>query len=86
MTESEAHELLIRIDAQMRTMLDRVERMEKQWDDKMYLLNTIPSAVDLSICATHAEKIRTIERIVWGTLGLSLTSFFHSIWIMLGGK
>ena len=86
MNECEAHELLIRIDAQMSTMLNRVERMEKQWDDKMYLLNAIPPAMDLSICATHAEKIKTIERIVWGTLCLSLTSFFHSVWSMFGGK
>jgi hypothetical protein len=71
MNEAEAHDLLIRIDTRLSGINMRLERME--------------IAQERRPCNVHAEKIKTLEKIVWGSLMLSLAAMVKSFWHAVGG-
>ena len=71
MDDQQAHDLLIRIDTKLVGMESRLERIEVAQGDRL--------------CFTHAEKIKTLEKIVWGSVLLSLGSVVKSFWSSIGG-
>lgn len=66
MNEQEYHDLLIRLDT-------RQESIEAR-------LKTIEESLSAKNCQTHAEKIRTLEKITWGALFMSLSAIVKSFW------
>ena len=71
MNEQEAHDLLIRIDANQTEVTRRVIRIEENLEKRP--------------CYTHAEKIKTLEKIVWGSVMLSMGAVVKSFWASIGG-
>lgn len=66
MTEQEYHDLLIRLDMRQKRIEESIEKIEQ------FLSNRL--------CKTHAEKIRTLEKITWGAVAAAMASIIKSFW------
>jgi len=82
------HDLLIRISEKV----DRIEAwmggVEGQLKERQCLLHTsqINDLKDKTKCEEHGEKIQTLEKIVWGSVLISLTAIFKSFWSTVTGQ
>jgi len=71
MTEQEYHDLLIRMDTRQGAMEEDLKEIKKVLSKRM--------------CHTHAEKIRTLEKITWGAVMLSIGAVMKSFWSVITG-
>ncbi len=67
----EDRELLIRLDTRQANMEKTIEAMGKKLEGRR--------------CHTHAEKIRTLEKITWAAVLASLAAIVKSFWISISG-
>lgn len=64
--EQEQNELLVRLDTRQASIETRLEKIEAKLSDRR--------------CYTHAEKIRTLEKITWGALLAAMIAMIKSFW------
>jgi len=72
MTEQEYHDLLIRVDTRQGEMAKQVECIKVLLEKRQ--------------CQTHAEKIKTLERITWGAVLTSVLAIVKSFWSVVAGQ
>jgi hypothetical protein len=66
MTEDEKNELLVRLDTRQAAIEKRLEKIEAK--------------LSMRMCYTHAEKLKALERIVWGATCVAIGSAVKSFW------
>jgi len=72
MTEQEYHDLLIRVDTRQDVMGKQIECIKVLLEKRQ--------------CQTHAEKIKTLERITWGAVLTSIAAIAKSFWGVFAGQ
>lgn len=73
MTEQEYHDLLIRLDTRQASMEKKIDKMESKLEEPRQ-------------CATHTEKLKTHDRLIWGAVGVALAAMVKSFWSTITGS
>jgi len=82
------HDLLIRISEKVDRIEGWMSGVDGQLKERQCLLHTdqIKDLKEKTRCEEHGEKIKTLERIVWGSVIISLSAIVKSFWSTVTGQ
>lgn len=67
MDDQEQYDLLIRVDTKLKLFEESLKAIEARLFEPRF-------------CDTHAEKIKTLEKITWGALLAAIAAMIKSFW------
>jgi len=88
MTDTEAHDTLIRLETKTVEICKRLGNVERELKTRQCMLHTsqiasIEKNFDPKVCSKNTEKIATIEKLTWASIvtviGLIAKSFWSAV-------